>query len=286
MSKKWKTPNMSKFAIFILCHGRPYYQETYKTLKRSGYTGKVVCILDNLDETKDEYIKTFGVDNVYIFNKVWVAETTDAMNNFNDLRSPLYARNASFEIAKELGFDYFCVMDDDYSSFCHKQPQCERMSRSLDDVCAWFIEYLINTPIKSLAFSQGGDHIGGYDPYRRNYKRKCMNAWFCMTSRPFKFYGDLNDDVNTYVRNGICGDIFLTIYTYMLHQVQTQKIPGGIMESYLKYGTYVKSFYSVISSPSSVKITLMGEKSQRLHHKINWISTVPCIIPEKFKKQL
>lgn len=284
MSKKRIIPDMSKFAIFILCHGRPKYQETYKALKKCGYTGNVVILVDNLDKTQDEYIEEFGADNVFVFNKSWVALESDSMNNFNDRRATLFVRNECWNIAKELGYEYFCVMDDDYSSFCHKQVESERVSHSLDKVCEWFVEYLINTPMMALAFSQGGDHIGGFDPDRRNFKRKCMNSWFCKTDRPFKFFGVMNDDINACIQNGIRGGIFLTIYTFMLHQAPTQTVAEGVTETYLKYGTYIKSFYSVMLAPSSVKIALMGEKSPRLHHKINWPLTVPCIISEEYKK--
>lgn len=240
--------------------------------------------MDNLDKAQNEYIDEFGAENVFVFNKSWVALESDSMNNFNDRRATLFVRNECWNIAKELGYDYFCVMDDDYSAFSHKQVESERITHSLDDVCRWFVEYLINTPMMALAFAQGGDYIGGYDPTRRNYKRKCMNSWFCKTDRPFKFFGVMNDDINACIQNGIRGGIFLTIYTFMLHQAPTQTVAEGVTETYLKYGTYIKSFYSVMLAPSSVKIALMGEKSPRLHHKINWSLTVPCIIDEKYKK--
>ncbi len=284
MNKKEIIPDMSKFAIFILCHGRPKYQETYKALKKCGYTGNIVILVDNLDKAQNEYIDEFGAENVFVFNKSWVALESDSMNNFNDRRATLFVRNECWNIAKELGYDYFCVMDDDYSTFSHKQVESERITHSLDDVCKWFVEYLINTPMMALAFAQGGDYIGGYDPTRRNYKRKCMNSWFCKTDRPFKFFGVMNDDINACIQNGIRGGIFLTIYTFMLHQAPTQTVAEGVTETYLKYGTYIKSFYSVMLAPSSVKIALMGEKSPRLHHKINWPLTVPCIISEEYKK--
>lgn len=285
MKSERKKPDMSKFAIFILCHGRPKYQETYKALKKCGYTGKIVILVDDLDKTQDEYMEEFGQDNVYVFNKSWVALESDSMNNFNDRRATLFVRNECWNIAKELGYDYFCVMDDDYSAFSHKQVESERITRSLDDVCEWFVEYLINTPMMAIAFSQGGDHIGGYDPERRNFKRKCMNSWFCKTDTPFKFFGVMNDDVNAYLRNGYVGDIFFTYMPFQLDQVDTQQLGGGMTEAYQAAGTYVKSFYSVMMCPAAVKIKLMGLKSPRLHHSISWGNTAPCIISEQYKKQ-
>lgn len=278
-----KIPNMDKFAVLILCHGRPEYNDTLPALKRCGYTGRIYIILDNLDTKKDEYMKKYGHDNVYVFNKSWVALESDAMNNFNDRRATLFVRNATFDIAKDLRLDYFLVLDDDYGSFCHKREECELTSRNLDFVFTWFVEYLINTPIKCIAFSQGGDHIGGYNP-EKMFKRKAMNSFFCVTERPFKFYGTMNDDVNMYVINGIRGDIYITFYPFMLHQAQTQQKEGALTDIYKKYGTYVKSFYSIICSPSSIHISLMGEKNLRLHHRIEWPQTVPCIISNIFKK--
>lgn len=284
MSRNLISPNMDKFAVLILCHGRPQYNETFFTLKRSGYTGRIVIVVDNLDDKKDEYIRRYGFENVFVFNKSWIAIESDSMNNFNDRRATLFVRNATFSIAKELGLDYFLVLDDDYGSFCHKREECERTSKRLDEVFKDFVEYLINTPIKCIAFSQGGDHIGGYNP-NRMFKRKVMNSFFCVTSRPFEYYGTMNDDVNMYLVNGARGDILLTFYPFMLHQEMTQAVVEGLTETYKKYGTYVKSFYSIICAPSCCSIQLMGDKEMRLHHRIKWGNATPCIISDRFKKQ-
>lgn len=282
--KERRTPDMSKFAIFIFCWGRPNFENTYKALRHHGYSGRIVMLCDDLDSTKNEYIKKYGAENVYIFNKRWIARKCDPMNNFGKYNSTLYVENAMFDIASDLGLESFCAMCDDYNSFTHKREDGERRTKNLDSVFMYMLEYLLNSPIKALAFSQGGDHIGGYDPYRRTSKRKVMNSFICLTDRPFKFYGSMNDDVNMYVRNGIKGDIFLTPYFIMLHQPETQSNDGGLTELYTSFGTYVKSFYTVMLSPSSVKIRLMGHTHSRLHHLINYKKTIPCIIREDYKK--
>ena len=285
MSKKEKKiPDMSKFAVLIFCWGRPQFHNTLDALRKHGYTGRVIMLLDNLDKTNEEYIRLYGNENTYVFNKNFVARKCDPMNNFGNMDSTLYVENAMFDAAKDLGLEYFVAMCDDYESFSHKREESERRTRRLDEIFYLFVEYLINTPIKSIAFSQGGDHIGGFDPYRRQSKRKVMNSFFCVTDRPFKFYGSMNDDANMYIQNGIRGDIFLTFYPFMLHQPPTQNVDGGLSDLYKKYGTYVKSFYSVMLSPSSVVIKLMGHTSPRLHHKIDYKKTMPCIIDEKYKK--
>lgn len=276
---------MSKFAVFIFCWGRPDFNNTYNALRHHGYTGRIVMLMDDLDPTYSKYIEKFGNENTYVFNKKFVARTSDAMNNFGKLNSTLYVENAMFDIAKDLELDYFVAMCDDYNSFCHKREECERRTQRLDEVFEYFVEYLINSPIKCLAFSQGGDHIGGFDPKVKMCKRKVMNSFFCKTDSPFKFYGSMNDDANMYIQNGIRGDVFLTFYPFMLHQPPTQNVKGGLSDEYISNGTYVKSFYSVMLSPSSVRIKLMGQTYPRLHHSISFKNMVPCIIREDFKKK-
>lgn len=70
----------------------------------------------------------------------------------------------------------------------------------------------------------------------------------------------------------------------MLTQEMTQQNKGGLTELYLDKGTFVKSFYSVIWSPSCVCVAGMGAKNRRLHHKIHWDNAVPKILNEKYKK--
>ena len=111
-----------------------------------------------------------------------------------------------------------------------------------------------------------------------------MNSFICSTKRPFSFIGQFNDDVNTYVMLGMRGGLFATIPMIMLHQIPTQKAASGMTEVYLRYGTYCKSFTTVMMQPSSVKVSMMNSLNPRLHHSIKWINTVPVILEEKWKK--
>ena len=111
-----------------------------------------------------------------------------------------------------------------------------------------------------------------------------MNTFLCSTERPFKFIGRMNEDVTTYVNLGSKGDIFMTIPNISITQLPTQQEKGGLTELYLKYGTYVKSFFSVMYNPSSIKVSSIGDVNPRIHHRVNWNNAVPKIISEKYKK--
>jgi hypothetical protein len=281
----------NNFAVFILTNNRPDKVYTYNTLKKEGYTGKIYIIIDDEDKTREKYIENFGADNVIIFSKEKISLTFDQFDNFNDRRAIIYARNASFEIAEKLGIKYFVQLDDDYTHFSYriddKKQHPKRgyvVKNQLDNIFLSTLNYYKNISAKSIAFSQGGDWFGGENNFNKKPKRKAMNSFFCSTDRKFNFIGRINEDVNTYTSYQSKGNLFFTIPFIQLNQLTTQSNSGGMSELYLDSGTYIKSFYTIICSPNCTKITLMGSKHKRLHHKIKWNNAVPKIIEEKFKK--
>jgi hypothetical protein len=133
--------------------------------------------------------------------------------------------------------------------------------------------------------AQGGDFIGGEKSNSwKKIKRKVMNSFVCTVTRPFKFYGRSNEDLTTSVLLGSMGHLFMSFTEVMLQQVQTQQNAGGMTELYLDQGTYVKSLYSVMYCPSSIKVSVMNSKHARIHHQVKWKHAVPVVLPERYKK--
>ena len=95
----------NNFAIFILSHKRPE-NPTYKTLMKCNYSGKFYFVLDDLDESISQYEKNYGKDKLLIFSKKEVAKRIDFMSNWTITAIDTYARNACFDLAKEIGIDY------------------------------------------------------------------------------------------------------------------------------------------------------------------------------------
>jgi len=280
------------FAVFILTHGRANNVITYRSLQRAGYTGKVYIIIDNEDKQAPEYYKIYG-DKVIMFDKAAIAETFDEGDNFGDRRAVIYARNACFEIARKLGITYFMELDDDYTDIRYKidsNSEYVNMNwiKSLDNIVDALLRYYISIPAKSIAMSQGGDFIGGKDTseiHSLNRKRKCMNTFICSVDRPFQFVGRINEDVNTYTWYQGLGNLFMTFWPLAIQQQQTQSTAGGMTDIYIDSGTYIKSFYSVMYLPSSVSVQVMrSHHDERLHHRIDWDTTVPCIVSEELRK--
>lgn len=281
------------FVAFILTHGRPDKVHTLKALRDCGYTGKVVLIIDNEDSKADEYYRNFGKDNVWMFDKLAKSKEFDTIDRGTDRRAIVYARNACFDAAKELGYKYFVELDDDYVQFRSRQVLDDGRFgtiyiKDLDSVVDCMIEFLETSGAKTVAFAQTGDFIGGKTSKVATDRlaRKAMNSFFCKTDNPFTFIGRINEDVNTYTSCSQKGDLFFTVADVSLDQTQTQSNSGGMTELYLNAGTYVKSFFSVVCCPSSVKICTVGCSHPRFHHRIDWERTAPKIISGKYKKQI
>lgn len=283
-------PMNSKFCMFILSHGRADRVITLRMLERSGYTGDVFIVVDDLDSELDEYKSNFG-DKVVTFNKQEVAKTFDVGDNFGEFNAVVFARNACFILAEEMGYTHFMQLDDDYTAlsyrFNSKGEFKNRPVRKFDSLIAASIEFYEASGTTCLAFAQGGDFIGGENGQFGSsifLRRKAMNTMLCSVKRPFQFLGKINEDVNAYVRHGSVGKLFFTMNSISVNQKATQSNEGGLTDIYLERGTYVKSFYSILYSPSSVKISKMGNKDYRIHHKIRWNNTVPVILDQRYKK--
>ena len=259
----------SDFAVFILTHGRADNVVTYRMLKRSNYAGKIYFIIDDEDEQGDLYKKNFGAENVIVFNKQEAYDRADTMDNFNIHSAIIYARNESFRIAKELGLKYFLMLDDDYREIDFRYAEEGKMRAKV-----------------MLEFCQGGDFVGGLDGgnFHKGLLRKAMNSFFCRSETPIEYRGTMNEDVVTYTTESSRGRLFLSVTNTCVIQLPSQSLNGGMTGTYLDGGTYLKSFYAVMSMPSCVKVQVLSTKHRRIHHRIDWERCAPKILNEKWKK--
>lgn len=291
-----QTMTNSEICIFIISHGRHDNVVTLATLKKCKSKIPTFIVVDDLDQSKDEYIRIFG-DMVVVFNKAEIAKLVDNGDNFNNLRTTTHARNACFDIAKSLGFQYFLVLDDDYTRFEFRinsklgyEKRTPTVAAAFDRIIDSYLKFFKSVPSAfSICLAQGGDFIGGRNSgFVKNgmqMKRKAMNSFFCSTNRPFHFISRLNEDVNTYLSLGSRGAMFATVPFVSVKQVTTQANKGGMTEAYIDGGTYVKSFYTVMYCPSFTRVTMMNTENSRLHYSVNWECAVPVILSEAHKKK-
>lgn len=277
------------YIVLILTHGRADKQYTLKTLKSLGYAGDYKIVIDNEDDTADEYYEKYG-DRVVMFDKKEISNKFDTGDNFDNRKTIVYARNACFEIAKSLGYRYFLELDDDYTSFEYRFERenklCGKKIKDVNKLFSYMFDFLDESGADVVALAQGGDFIGGVNSenFQKGILRKAMNVLFLDVEKRFDFIGRINEDVNSYVTLGGRGTKFFTVTKASIVQKATQSNSGGMTGVYVDNGTYLKSFYSVMFSPSCVKVAAMGDKHYRLHYKISWNNAVPKILEEKHKK--
>lgn len=288
--------NKNKYVILILSYGRPNSIKTLNTLKRKNCTEDIYIICSKDDVSLSEYHK--NNDNVITFDKKEYINKIDMVDNGGNDKVAIYARYAAYDIAEKLGFEYFIVLDDDYTDFMFRFLKSQgnnsqikysyKTVANIDDVFGKMVEYYAeNKQIQALGISQGGDFIGGKNSnYSKSIsaKRKVMNVFILSTKRKISFIGRMNADVNTYVSAGMIGNIMIQLNVVSVQQEITQKQKGGLTDIYLEMGTYNKSFYSIIVAPSCVKIGVNGNKNYRIHHSIDWDACAVKIISDKHKK--
>lgn len=287
---------MKDFCAFIITHGRPLNILTLRSLHVAGYSGKYFFVVDDKDPELKKYQELYG-DKVLVFSKEEIASEIELMDNLPNQGVIVYARNACFKFAKELGYKYFVQLDDDYRNWELRRDTtweyiCVDLKKHLDTLFELVLEYFKSSPFQTIALSQGGDHIGGKfgggNIKGAALKRKAMNSFFCSTERPFKFWGRMNEDVNAYTSDQRTGKPFGTIMAAQLVQVTTQSSEGGMTGAYKSNGTYAKSFYSVIACPSAVKISVLGDPSKnahfRVHHRVEFDGVAPKFLRQDLKK--
>ena len=147
------------FAVFILTHGRADNVVTMRALQRGGYTGRWYMIIDDEDSDAENYQENFGKDHVIMFNKQEAYDLADTMDNFNNHRAIIYARNESFRIAKNLGLTYFLMMDDDYKEIDFRYAEGKKLAakpaRNLDRIFEDMLKFLDVSGAATVAFAQG-----------------------------------------------------------------------------------------------------------------------------------
>lgn len=282
---------MGDFVALILTHGRAGKVKTDKTLRKCGYTGPIVYVIDDEDDQAEDYVARYGIENVAVFTKSEYIERSDTRMQKGLAKRGviLYARNAAFDIAKSRGYTWFVELDDDYTSFEHRYASNGKLAvKQITDLDTVFREMVAFVEKTGAVFSlsQGGDMVGGINKHSgigagEHFKRKAMNSFVFNVDDSMRFSGAVNEDVVTYLREGRLGRVVCMTYDATIVQTQTQRASGGMTDEYLDDGTFCKTMFAVVENPSCCSVNKM---SGRLHHKIEWRYAVPKIIREKYRK--
>lgn len=278
----------NKYAVFILSHERIGNIKTDRMLKKGGYTGDWFVVIDDNDSQIEEYKKAYG-DRLIVFSKEDINKRTDTCDIDDDMRVGVFARNFILEEAKRRGYKYHLQLDDDFTQITYRYSKNNKLKskpcKKLNELFDAMVEYLDSTNITWLSFGLSSYYLGGVNKnFESGMIRKTMGSFFCNTELAPHFLCRMNDDITTNILYTSRGHLMFSVMAMQVETPPTQQMSGGMTDIYQDNGTYRKSFYSVMTCPSFVKISRQGIKDKRVHHETNWNACAPMILNEKWRK--
>lgn len=245
---------MKNFAIFILTHGRPNTQYTYSALRESGYTGTIILLLDDEDNTYSQYKNSYQNDIIRVFNKQYYIDNSDTGLQNPQRKCILYAKNAADDIARELGLLAYVVADDDILRFRHRWKEdgvlYSLRVRNMDKVVSEYAEFIYNNNIAAVSFGDIRIYIGG----NIKVERIPYNFVFVNTAIKYKWHSAMYEDTITPILENNLGKL-----TLELPQIQYDMKPsdnnasGGMTDVYNMMSIYSRAGMTMLYHPSCVK---------------------------------
>lgn len=274
------------FAVFILTHGRADKQITLQTLYTIGYSGKIYLVVDDEDSQLEEYREKYG-ELVVVFSKREAEKEFDTMTNRKEYRSVVFARNAAFGIAKQLGIKWFMTCDDDISNLSYRVPKENKLKginvRDADRLFMDMVEFAEGNGISVFGFSQAGAYVGGLNSkkYRDGCQRNISQMMMYNAEDRVTIRGLFNEDLHLSIDSGLNGQIALATMLVCITSPERMTNKGGLHDLYKENNTYVRDFYSKMAHPSVVNFV---EKDNEWHIRINHSAFAPMIVSSRYRK--
>lgn len=245
--------------ILIISHKRPQCR-TVKAIKDAGYNGDWFIVADDLDDTNYEELYP---DHVVRFDKMAYAEKVDTADNFGKLTTPVYARNACFDIAKGMGYDCFALLDDDLTGFVYRyQKGSSLLSKNIDNLDAVFYAYcdfILSAKVACCGFIPSGRLIGGVgnNIVRERIYYNPTNAYIINTHvDQIPFVGTLWEDSIYCYLNNMTGRIVIAAMPIVMSMESPGSMKdGGNKELYQAGNAYIAESYGNMVIPSFFRWT-------------------------------
>ena len=274
----------------ICTHGRPDKQYTLEALRKAGYTGKIILVVDDEDDTVDKLCSNYEDYNtsVCIFPKQCYIDHVDyGPKLFRKVI--LYGKCACENLAKKLQLDTFVISDDDTKQFRFRwvedgKLRAVNITKDFDRVFEAFIEYMLTADITALSFGYTSSYLKGtqvFDPHVLCNNRVAYNFVFRNAKHEVDWRGSYGEDLITACISGIKGNIWMNIPTVQNDMVVQGKSSGGMTELYKSQDSFELVQCETMYCPTSM--TAQYYKT-RWYGAVQRENTFPKIISSRHSK--
>lgn len=246
---------LNDFAVFIITHGRPYKQITYNMLRAKGYTGKIYLVVDNLDNTLDEYKRLYDGE-VLVFNKLEYVAKTDCALGEKFINFAVFSRNAVEDFVKQLNLKTFLLIDDDFSNvrmrLVREEKLLSRQIENFDYVFSCISEYLLSANISTAGVNQS--FFGGVKGLNvASLRHRLFNGMFFRNAGHIvEWKSNMLEDIITCVLCGNMGEPFIKLMQFQFDTEPTggENSVGGNASVYNSYDHFKQMFFPIVFCPS------------------------------------
>ena len=243
--------------IFIPSYHRPTNIKTAKYFKKKGYDVKKIHVViddatDDIEQYKEETNK-IGC-NLHIFNMEQSRLRYDYVHRPSKLRrSAGQCRNMFYDIVKDLGIDFYLVIDDDTRQYEIKPFAIYTRGANIDDFKFVFNgvkEFMQKHKIGLFGLSQTGDMF--QVPDLKIFRNKVMNTTFVNTKYIYRGEKAIQDnDTSQFVHIMNEGYFTGSLATGLaLNPTSSATAEGGLTDVYNENKLLNKSLIIPIQFPS------------------------------------
>ena len=283
---------MRDFAIFIISHNRADTITTVDAIQKHNYTGKWYIVLDDLDKSVADYRERFGEDKILVFDKMKFVAQTDTGMSEPLINFAVFARNAVEQFAKDLGYRFFGVFDDDILRFRHRYVDNGKLLSvsvvDLDAIVSVYLDLVSLDNIACVSFGTAVSYAGGKESYERfsaASRRMCFQAMLRDITKPVDWRLNMYEDLITPLDNRTTNLVWLQLLEVefdVVSGIGQGKVKGGNSDVYNTYNAFKQVMFPVLTAPDCNYVIV---KNSRFRTKTKSSEYVfPKIISERYKK--
>ena len=279
------------FAVFILTHGRPNNQKTLNTLLSMGYNGKYYLVLDDQDNTASEYYANYPRDSILIFNKNHYLKTVDSGMCKPVAKFAVFARNAIEDLARDMGYKYFMMLDDDIYCFriryevdgSLKSYKCDGI---INEVFMHCLEYMDNAPIACLMPGVCNMYRSGaiaVQDWTSKY-RISVNCFIRNTDYKVEWRLNMFEDLITALDYNRTSQIWITFVPLQIDVgLGNGKVAGGNTDTYKTFDGFRMAFMPLMVYPDCNDVGFYKDHWKPITHTSIAVNN---IISDRYKKKI